>query len=139
MEPITTLLPHRDPFLFVDEIIKKDNHSITTRYLVKENTVFFKGHYPGKPVMPGVLLCEAMFQTGALLMASEKKLINLIPVVTRANHIRFRKIVKPGDMLTIESELTETIGEAYCFSGKIRMKEKLVASCEFICTLVREE
>ncbi len=151
MDRIKKLLPHREPFLYVDEVIGVDGSTITTRWDVKENEYFFKGHYPGNPIVPGVLICESMFQTGALLMASilgeeyaeemdQDKIAagKRVPVVTRVNNVRFKRMVKPGDSLTLEVVFTEKVGPAYCFKGKARVDGKLSASCEFICTMVEK-
>ncbi|MHC4697898.1 MAG: 3-hydroxyacyl-ACP dehydratase FabZ family protein [Planctomycetota bacterium] len=83
---ILTSIPHRPPFLFVDEIVEISQERILTRKLADPEADFFRGHYPGQPVMPGVLLCECCFQAGALLIAHRigpDEVGKGIPVVTR--------------------------------------------------------
>ncbi|MFC2140164.1 3-hydroxyacyl-ACP dehydratase FabZ [Candidatus Auribacterota bacterium] len=138
MEQVTDLLPHREPFLFVDKIISQEENKIITERKIKADEFFFKGHYPGNPIMPGVLLCEAMYQSGALLMAKlvSKDGIKGTPVVTRSNNIKYKRMVKPGDLLCIEVEFIEKMGPAYSFKGLIRVEGKVVVSGEFICAIV---
>lgn len=139
MKEVKELIPHREPFLFVDKIISIEDQRIVAERFIRPDEFFFQGHYPGNPILPGVLICESMFQTGALLMAHLLEKAEGVPVVTRVNNIRFKKMVKPGDTINIEVIQTEIISSAYCFSGKVRVEGKLSASCEFICTLVKED
>ena len=88
-DPRTLLdkIPHRPPFRFVDEVIEVDDTRIVTTYVANENAEFFQGHYPGNPIMPGVLICEACFQAGALLMAhrqSEQPATANVPASSRS-------------------------------------------------------
>ena len=149
---IEKLLPHREPFLYVYRIESVEDNTIVTRWRVKEKEFFFKGHYPGNPITPGVIICEAMFQSGALLMASlledeyadkmdqdEIEAGRRVPVVTRVNNVRFKKMVKPGDTLVMTVIFTEKVGSVYCFKGRARVDGKLAASCDFICTMVEEQ
>ena len=89
--------------------------------------------------MPGVLLCEAIYQTGALLMSK----MNFndssgFPVVTRTNNLKYKSVVKPLDELIIEVEFLEKFSSAYSFKGKIKVNEKTAVSCDFMCTLLKE-
>ena len=133
------LIPHREPFLFVDRVLEQSEKIIKAERVVKADEFYFKGHYPGNPIMPGVLLCESMFQAGAILMSSIADLpTGGVPVVTRADKIKFKKMVKPGDVLTILVEFTEKMGPAYCFKGNTMVEDKVSSSCEFMCALVNE-
>ena len=139
MSHIKDLIPHREPFLFADRIVEQTESSIIVERRVREDEFYFKGHYPGNPILPGVLLCEAMFQAGAILMSSIADLSDGgVPVVTRADRVKFKKIVKPGDVLTISVEFTEKMGPAYCFKGRTMVEGKISSSCEFMCALVSE-
>jgi len=136
---IKDLIPHREPFLFADRIVEQTEGSIIVERKIREDEFYFKGHYPGNPILPGVLLCEAMFQAGAILMSSIADLsAGGVPVVTRADRVKFKKIVKPGDVLTISVEFTEKMGPAYCFKGRTMVEGKISSSCEFMCALVSE-
>ena len=140
MKSVKDLIPHREPFLFVDSVIEQSNKRVVAERIVRADEFFFKGHYPGNPILPGVLLCESMFQTGAILMSLiVEQSTSGVPVVTRADKIKFKKMVKPGDVLKISVEFTEKIGPAYCLVGKTMVGGKVTASCEFMCAIVGED
>jgi 3-hydroxyacyl-[acyl-carrier-protein] dehydratase len=133
------LIPHREPFLFVDRIISIEDNKITTRRIMKDEDFFYEGHYPGMPITPGVILLEAMYQTGAIFISKQSEKIQKgVPVVTRTNNVKYKKIVKPGDTILIKVEFTEQISQAFCFKGKVLLADKVAASCEFICTIAEE-
>src|SRR5699024_5525501 len=129
-------IPHRKPFLLVDEIVSQDDKRIVCRKTFAADDYFYAGHYPEYPVTPGVLLCEACMQAGAILLSSliEKDKTG-VPVATRMNDVRFKRIVKPGETLEIEAELTERLGDAFFLKGRVRCEGKLAVSLEFACTL----
>lgn len=137
-DDICRLIPHRDPFLWIDEVTSVTETSLSARKLVPADLDVFRGHYPGQPVLPGVLLCEAALQAGAVLIANRKNgasLDNRVPLVTRINNVKFRQMVRPGDALEIEVRLSERLAEAYFLSAKIRVADKTAAQLEFVCTL----
>lgn len=134
---IESLIPQRHPFLFVDSIIEKDPTRIVTSYDVTGDEAFFQGHFPGNPVMPGVLLQEALFQSAALLMSSASNNAQSFGVVTKVSNARFKEMVKPGSQLLMEVEKTEQLDNAFYFKGKTRVNQKLVAMVEFTCALVQ--
>jgi len=134
---IKKLLPHRDPFLFIDSVLFVNETSILATRTVMGDDFYFKGHYPGNPITPGVILLETIFQAGALLIASllKEKDIQGTPVVTRVTNVKFKNIVRPEDELLIETEVLEKIGGVFRFKGKIKVNSKLAVSCEFMATL----
>lgn len=133
---IKALIPQREPFLFVDSITEKMESKILTSYKVKGSEPFFAGHFPGNPIMPGVLLQEALFQTGACLMASQGS--GGLGVVTRVDNVKFRGLVRPGDELSMEVELVEVIANAYLMKGKTRVAGKVVVALDFTCASISE-
>lgn len=135
-------IPHRPPFLFVDEIIEVEDKRIVTRKFVDPKADFFRGHYPNRPVMPGVLICEACFQAGALLMAhrlGEHESTQGIPVITRIGDARFKRMVNPGDTLGVEVVLDDELDNAYFLTGRASVDGKLAVRVEFVCMLTQEE
>ena len=138
IEKILDLLPHRYPFLLVDRIIEiEEGKRIVGIKNVTINEAFFQGHFPKKPVMPGVLILEAMAQTGALLLIGsiperEKKLIYL----TGIEKARFKKPVVPGDQLKMELTLLN-LKDRFCrMGGKAFVNDNLVAQAEILAALV---
>ena len=134
MTEVEQLIPHRPPFLFVDEIIAHEGESLTARRTWRADEDFYKGHYPGAPITPGVLLSEAVFQTGALLMAklmSGSDPQRGVPLLSKVTDIRFRLPVYPGDTVTIEVKRKETIGEFHFLTGVRKKGDKKVMNVEF--------
>jgi 3-hydroxyacyl-[acyl-carrier-protein] dehydratase len=126
---ITELIPQRAPFLFVDKIIERTDKTIKTTLKVTGEEDFFKGHFPGNPIMPGVLLQEALFQTGAALMAGISS--GGLGVVTRVQNAKFKNMVRPGDELEMEVELTDSISNAHYMKGTTKVSGKTVLVIEF--------
>lgn len=137
---ILTRIPQRDPFLYIEDILEKTENSITTSKKITGEEDFFKGHFPGNPIMPGVLLCEATFQTGALLMSylMEGGLGKKTAVVSRIQSAKFKNMVRPKDELQIHVTLTEQIANAAYMKGKVLANNKVALQIEFACTLVGE-
>ncbi len=138
---VTSLIPHRPPFLWVDRIVDYKPGVITAEKKISEDLDIFNGHYPGNPIMPGVLLCEAIFQTGALLMARMQETSNQssppgIPVLTRIGGAKFKRSVFPGDTIEMEVELTETLSSVCFFKGKLKVHGKTAVQIDFSCTLL---
>ncbi len=96
---IESAIPHRPPFLLLDEIVSRDENSITCRKTFRSDEYFFAGHYPNYPLVPGVLLCETALQAGAVMLAGElESRDNRVPMVTRMNDVRFKRPVRPGEI-----------------------------------------
>ncbi len=140
LEEIEHLIPHRQPFLWVDKILSCDRGCITTQKTIPPDLDLFAGHYPGNALMPGVLLCEAIFQSGALLMAktdfSDHKEENAIPVLTRISGAKFKRTVRPGDILHIKVKIKEIISSVCFLKGSIRVDKKIAVQVEFACAFV---
>ncbi len=136
---ILARIPHRYPFLLVDRAEDYRPHeSIVGVKCVTFNEPFFQGHFPGNPVMPGVLIIEAMAQTGAVLMSKtldvdvEGKTIMFMSV----GEARFRQPVRPGDVLRMHVEVLKHRGDIFKFKGRALVGEKLVAQAEFAAMVV---
>ena len=129
-------LPQRDPFLFVDEIVERKENSIKTRLTLTGEEDFFKGHFPGNPIMPGVLLQEALFQTGALLMGGSDQGLG---VVTKVEKARFKGLVRPKQTLDMSVSELERLANATYFKGQIKVDSKVVLSLLFTCALIKQD
>lgn len=139
---ICELIPHRDPFLWLDEVVDVSETTIRARKLVSPELDVFRGHYPGQPVLPGVLLCEAAMQAGAVLIARQlagEIPAGHVPVATRINNVKFRHMVRPGDILDIQVTFTERLGQAYFMTAKVAVSGKTAAHLDFACTVTAAE
>ncbi|MBH68389.1 MAG: 3-hydroxyacyl-[acyl-carrier-protein] dehydratase FabZ [Rhodospirillaceae bacterium] len=139
IQRIKELIPHRYPFLLVDAIKSlAPNESIVGLKNVSINEPFFQGHFPERPVMPGVLIVEAMAQTAGCLVVeslgkeSEGKLVYFMSI----ENARFRKPVGPGDQLSIHVEKAHTRGNVYKFNGKAYVEKGIVAEATFSAMIV---
>lgn len=136
-----SLIPHRPPFLWVDKIIEKTAHSIVAEKKIPENLDIFQGHYPGHPLMPGVLLCESIFQTGALLISTilekaDKSGQEKVPVLTKITGARFKRPVLPGETIQLRVRLIETVSSVCFLKGSAHVNGEIAVKAEFSCALV---
>lgn len=141
MEEILRSIPHRPPFLFIDEIVEIREDGVTCKRKIRMEEPQFEGHYPGNPIMPGVLLCEACFQTGAIFLAKQiekdgKSLSDVTPVLSRITDARFKQMVKPGDEITIEVTMKETISRFFFMSAKVLKDGKPAMTIGFALAMV---
>ena len=141
MEEVLKAIPHRPPFLFVDNVVELTDTKIKTTKEISPDEAFFKGHYPGNPIMPGVLICESVFQTGAILLSNIIGGAGLegTPVLTRVSNAKFKNIVKPGDLLELQAELVETVSNAFFLKGSASVAGKTAVTVEFAVSLVKAE
>ena len=142
LEKIEQLIPHRPPFLWVDEIIAQTEDRIETAKTIPEDLDIFHGHYPGYPLMPGVLLCEAVFQSGALLIAyrmADDRIKKKLPVLARIREAKFKREVKPGDTIRMQVKILDREGPAWFMKGKVLVHDKTAVKVKFVCTLVAEK
>ena len=136
---IMEAIPHRYPFLLVDRILSIEGDTkITGLKNVTINEPFFQGHFPGHPVMPGVLLIEAMAQVGAILLLSQSGNKGKLAYFMTADKCKFRKPVVPGDALIIEAEALSIRSKTARFKGKCLVDGEVVCESELMCALVEK-
>ncbi|UEX19469.1 3-hydroxyacyl-ACP dehydratase FabZ [Stenotrophomonas sp. SI-NJAU-1] len=142
MAQIQTLLPHRYPFLLVDKVVSIDyeKRTIVATKNVSINEPFFQGHFPGQPIMPGVLIIEAMAQAGGVLTQltlgrdAQSKLFYMVKV----DKARFTKQVVPGDVLVMHVEIKRVIRNMAVYDCVAKVDGELVACAEVLCAGTRE-
>lgn len=138
VKSVKEYIPHREPFLFVDQIIELNDDHVVTELTVREDFEFFKGHYPSQPIMPGVLMCEAIFQSAGIYVAelmkdngSEKK----TPILSKIGQARFKRLVTPGEVIRMEIVPLEQKGPFFIMRGKTTNKAgEMVMNVEFTIT-----
>jgi 3-hydroxyacyl-[acyl-carrier-protein] dehydratase len=127
-------IPHRAPFLFVDEILSEDGNGLVARRTWRADEDFYRGHYPGAPITPGVILCEAVFQAGALYLARSLAQAGApqgMPLLVKISDVRFRSPVYPGDSVTIEVRKKDLVAGFYTMSGSMKRGETRILSVDF--------
>lgn len=141
---ITDRIPHRPPFLWLDRVLEISSEAIVAAKTIPPDLDIFKGHYPDYPLMPGVLLCEAVFQAGALLVGEalekdgengEGSAARGMPVLTRILGAKFKREVRPGDAIEIRATLQEKVGPAWFMKGSVRVHGKVAVQVEFACAV----
>jgi 3-hydroxyacyl-[acyl-carrier-protein] dehydratase len=110
-EEIEAILPHRDPFLLLDEVVDLvPGERVVARKRVRPDEWYFSGHFPGRPIMPGVLIVEAMAQAGAVAVLSEEENRGKLALFAGIDGVRFKRVVEPGDELELTCELERVRG-----------------------------
>jgi len=138
LEEVKAAIPHREPFLFVDEIVEYEENRILCKKTFHADEFFFAGHYPGFPVVPGVLQCEAAMQAGAILLTKVFKdddLNGRLPVVAGLDKVRFKEMVRPGDTLFLEVKYKNKMAGVYFLHAKVSVNGKTSAHFDVACAL----
>ena len=135
-EQIKAIIPHRDPFLLVDEILELDEQHVVGLKHVTGREDFFGGHFPGAPVMPGVLIIEAIAQAGAVCILSKPEFKGKLAYFAGLEKVRFRKPVFPGCDLTLRLDLTKSRGRIGFGAGQAYVGTDLVAQAEMSFAVV---
>jgi 3-hydroxyacyl-[acyl-carrier-protein] dehydratase len=143
-------IPHREPFLFIDEIVRWDESEIVCKKTFTGEEFFFAGHYPHYPLTPGVILCEAAMQAGAIFLSKFFKETHdqchqrnnpaekVVPVVGRMNDVKFRQRVRPGDEVVLHVTLTERLQDVFFMKAKVTTGSKIAATFHFACKMITE-
>jgi len=139
LEAIKSAIPHREPFLLVDEIVEQSDTRIVCRKRFSGAEFWYRGHYPEFPITPGVLLCEAAMQTGAVLLAKYVADVPGVPVATRMNNVKFKSMVRPGDTVDLEVELTEQLAGAFFLNAKVSVGDRTAVTFDFACKMAEPQ
>ena len=124
----------------VDEIISVDESTIVCRKTFHDDDFFVQGHFPGFPIVPGVIQCECCLQAGAILLSQRGAGgENVVPVATRMDSVKFKKMVRPGDTVEIHATLKEVISNAYFLSAKLLLGGKVATRLDFACSTAEIE
>jgi 3-hydroxyacyl-[acyl-carrier-protein] dehydratase len=134
------VLPHRDPFLFVDEVVRLEpGQSAAGTWTLRGDEFFFPGHFPGRPTLPGVLMCEAIAQVGAIAVLTDERFAGKLPLFGGLDSARFRRQVVPGDTLHLDVELGRMSARAGKGSGRARLggpDGDVACSCDLLFVVV---
>lgn len=131
------ILPHRPPFIFVDELISLEaGKSAVGLWHLSGEEEFFGGHFPGRPTLPGVLMCEAIAQLGAIAVLTDDRYAGKLPLFGGLDKARFRRQVGPGDTLELQVEMTRLSGRAGKGAGRALIDGKAACECELMFVIV---
>lgn len=135
-EELKKILPHREPMLLVDEAYLNEDGSATGYYNVRGDEYFLQGHFPGNPIVPGVIQCEIMAQASCIMFEKQMSEENMIPVYTGLNKVKFRGQVKPGDRIKIDTKLVRARHPLYVLQGELSVDGKVCMNGEFSFAIV---
>jgi 3-hydroxyacyl-[acyl-carrier-protein] dehydratase len=137
-EEIKKILPHREPMLLIDEAVLNDEMSATGYYRVRGDEFFLQGHFPGKAIVPGVIECEMMAQSACVLFADKMKDEDVLPVYTGLDKVRFRGMIRPGDLVKIDVRLVRESHPLYALHGEVSVDGKKCMSGDFSFALTKK-
>ena len=137
IDQIQNLIPHRKPMLLVDEVIEQTEKRIVCKKTFSADDFFLQGHFPGFPLVPGVILCECCLQSGAILLSQMTPNDGSVPVATRIDGAKFKRMVRPGETIEIDVTLNEVVSTAYFMTGKVTVDGKLAARLDFACSVAK--
>lgn len=150
IEELEKRIPHRSPMLLLDEIVTQDDSNIHCRKTFHEDEFFVQGHFPGHPIVPGVIQCECCLQAGAILLSAQPtedqptedqptEASGLVPVATRMDSVKFKRMVRPGDTVDVHVTLNDRVSNAYFLTGKMLVAGKLAARLDFACSIANPQ
>ncbi|MCO8125521.1 beta-hydroxyacyl-ACP dehydratase [Stieleria sp. TO1_6] len=133
---IEKAIPHRPPMRLLDEIVSRDDASIVCKKTFSASEFFVQGHFPGQPIVPGVIQCECCLQAGAVLLQQQMEADSgSLPVATRMDAVKFKRMVRPGDTVEIHVTLNEQVSNAFYLTGKMLLDGKLAMRLDFACSV----
>ena len=147
---IERFIPHRKPMLLVDEIVSRTETEIVCRKTFHKDEFFVQGHFPDQPIVPGVIQCECCLQAGAILLSADTLRPSQddtasnappphdkgsVPVATRMDSVKFKRMVRPGDTVEIQVVLNDRVSNAYFLTGKMLLNGKLATRLDFACSI----
>lgn len=133
---IKTILPHREPMLLVDEVVKIEDTAYG-KYQVTGDEFFLKGHFPERPIVPGVILCEIMAQMSCILLKDD--LYGHTPLYRGLDHVKFKRSVEPGDLIEVKAKILQKKMKSYFVAAEASVKGEMCARAEMTFALVPNE
>ena len=123
----------------LDDIVSRTDTTIVCRKTFHEDEYFLQGHFPGAPIVPGVIQCECCLQAGAVLLASSPSsaMADGVPVATRMDGVKFKRMVRPGDEVEVHVTLKERVGPACYMTGKILLDGEVASRLDFVCSVAK--
>lgn len=134
-QAIERLIPHRPPMLLIDRILHRSELDLVAEKTFHAEEFFFQGHYPEFPLVPGVILCECAAQAAAVLLAGRLDHDRGVPVLTRMNDVRFKRMVRPGDTISLHVTLDEQIQQAFFLSATAKVADQVAVRLNLACTV----
>ena len=138
-EEIKKILPHREPMLLVDEAYLNEDGTATGFYKVRGDEFFLQGHFPGNPIVPGVIQCEMMAQSACIMFEEKMKSKDATPVYTGLDKVRFRGMIKPGDTIRIDTKLIRDAHPMYLLHGELTVDGKKCMSGDFSFAILEHD
>ncbi|TWU41923.1 3-hydroxyacyl-ACP dehydratase FabZ family protein [Novipirellula artificiosorum] len=138
VEKIEQSIPHRSPMRLLDEIVSQTDSEIICRKTFREEEFFVQGHFPGHPLVPGVIQCECCLQAGAILLAGSAlggEHEHAVPVATRMDNVKFKRMVRPGETVEVHAVLKDRVSNAFFLTGKMTVGGKLATRLDFACSI----
>lgn len=133
---IERAIPHRPPMLLIDEVTSQNESRIVCRKTFRSDEFFVQGHFPDYPLVPGVIQCECCLQAGAILLRQHTPdEEGIVPVATRIDAVKFKRMIRPGDQVEIDVTLNDHVGAAFFLTGKVLLEGKVAARLDFACTV----
>jgi 3-hydroxyacyl-[acyl-carrier-protein] dehydratase len=125
--------------LLVDQIISETDQELVAEKTFHSDEFFFQGHYPDHPLVPGVILCECAAQVGALYLSGKMAGVSGIPVLTRMNDVRFKRMVRPGETIRTTVKLEEKLADAWFLQAVVRVGTEVAVRLQFACTVTAND